>query len=104
MHSTEAGAEERRVSRFQPNTLREMIDALPTLTIAGRRLGMDKVLAHLRSSQEFLKRANGQMAQTLSELGRETNRLVPDVNSFCVRALGLLDRYEARVRRVVHRA
>ena len=104
MHSTEAGAEERRVSTFQPKTLREMIEALPTLTISGRRLGMNKVLAHLRSSREFLKLANGQMAHTLSELGRETNRLVPDVNTFCARALGLLDRYEARARRMVHSA
>ena len=104
MHSTDAGEEMRRARKFQPKTLREMIETLPTLTISGRCLGMNKVLAHLRNSREFIGLANEQMAKTLSELGRETNRLLPDVNTFCARALGLLDRYEARARRMVHSA
>lgn len=77
--------------RRQLGVVREMLGTLETLTAAGQRYAMDKVVACLRlhagcGSLALGPRNAHTLSQLLDELAREAQRLLPDPSQFSDRA------------------
>ena len=85
----------RSVSARESALIREMLSTLETLTVAGQRHTMGKIAGFLSETVErpgptVSLRARSAARELLSRLAHESERLSPDVGSFCWAAEGLL--------------
>ena len=77
------------------DVLREMIRTMETLTLAGQRHTMARIVDFIHQRATWCQRAIGMhnrniLEQLLEELTRESRRIFPDARSFGSRAEALL--------------
>src|SRR5262249_45516671 len=91
------------ISSRDSTLVREILSNLETLTVAGQRHTMGKVSGFISEMMERLGpavslRARSASTELLSRMAYESERLSPDVGSFCRSAEGLLELLSASTR------
>ena len=87
--------ENRSIDRPTLSVIREMVGTLDTLTIAGQRHVMDKVVAFVdeqvrHATPRVSKRNRATLGEVMTQLRSESDRVFPDSARFAQRAESLI--------------